>query len=147
MCLPAERAFARQSDGTLWCCFRENNDAHICYSNDNGFNWVDQEVCGDYTSIGPSIATDSNDVVHMIWYGAGPRAGISLISVSRAIALLQGSESVRWQHVKRMAKPVLRHRIRLTTQASRDQMTEDQMIDKLLENIEADHNLAARGLA
>ena len=83
----------------------------------------------------------------MIWYGAGPRAGISLISVSRSYALMQGCEQVRWDHVKRMAKPVLRHRIRLTAQASRDQITEDQMIERMIENLEANYNLAAKGLA
>lgn len=83
---------------------------------------------------------------HMIWYGAGPRAGISLISVSRAYALMEGSETVRWAHIKRMAKPVLRHRVRLTAQASRDQITEDEMIDRMIENLETTHSLASKGL-
>ena len=94
----------------------------------------------------PDDETCAQQFRNMIWYGAGPRAGISLISVSRAYALMQGSETVRWEHVKRMAKPVLRHRIRLTAQASRDQITEDEMIDRMIENLESSSTLASKGL-
>jgi MoxR-like ATPase len=81
-----------------------------------------------------------------VWYGAGPRAGISLISVCRALAVLEESEVVRWRHVRRMAKPVLRHRIRLTAQALRDQVNEDAFIDQLLERLEAQQSNLAQGL-
>lgn len=82
----------------------------------------------------------------MIWYGAGPRAGISLISVARAFALLSGSESVRWTHIHRMLKPVLRHRIKLTAQAHRDQISEDELVDSLVQRLIEKHNMAADGL-
>jgi MoxR-like ATPase len=81
----------------------------------------------------------------MIWYGAGPRAGISLISVTRSLALLEGSDTVRWRHVKRLAKPVLRHRLRLAVQAQTEQHAEDQFIDTLLEQLEESAQLAAKG--
>ncbi|SMF55623.1 AAA family ATPase [Pseudobacteriovorax antillogorgiicola] len=95
----------------------------------------------------PDDETCPKEFRQLIWYGAGPRAGISLISVSRAFALMNGSEQVRWEHVKRMAKPVLRHRIRLAAQASRDQITEDHMIDRMLEALESNYNLSAKGLS
>lgn len=82
-----------------------------------------------------------------IWYGAGPRAGISLISASRAYALLSKSEVVRWQHIKRMARPVLRHRIRLAAHASRDGMTEDQIVDSLIERIQGERGNQALGIS
>lgn len=72
-----------------------------------------------------------------IWFGAGTRAGLSLISVARSLAFIQGGEAVRWEHIKRMAKPVLRHRIKLTAQAFRDQQTADRMIDHIVERVEA----------
>jgi MoxR-like ATPase len=81
-----------------------------------------------------------------LWYGAGPRAGISLISASRAFALLNQSEVVRWHHIKRMAKPVLRHRIRLAAHAAREGITEDQVVDQLLERIQADRGNQALGI-
>lgn len=81
-----------------------------------------------------------------LWYGAGPRAGISLISASRAYALMTHSEGVRWQHIKRMARPVLRHRIRLAAHAVRDGLTEDQVVDQLLERVQADRGNQALGI-
>jgi MoxR-like ATPase len=81
-----------------------------------------------------------------LWYGAGPRAGISLISASRAYALMSQSEVVRWQHIKRMARPVLRHRVRLAAHAARDGMTEDQIVDMLLDRVQADRGNQALGI-
>ncbi|MFK7872847.1 MAG: AAA family ATPase [Oligoflexales bacterium] len=68
-----------------------------------------------------------------IWYGAGPRAGISLISVARSYALLQGEKVVRWQHVERMALPCLRHRMRISVHSSTENRKEDDMILQILE--------------
>lgn len=69
-------------------------------------------------------------------YGAGPRAGIFLLSVARAYALLQGSEEVRWRHIRRLARPVMRHRIRLSLAALHDGLDTDSVIDQLLSEIE-----------
>ncbi len=93
----------------------------------------------------PKDAACPDSVKNLIWYGAGPRAGISLISVCRAIALLEGSDTVRWRHVKRMAKPVLRHRIRLGIHAQSEQYAEDQIIDILVKQIEEQAELKAKG--
>jgi MoxR-like ATPase len=81
-----------------------------------------------------------------IWYGAGPRAGISLVSVARALALVQQEESVRWEHVRRMALPVLRHRVRLTAQGMREGMDEDAVVGELLGRLEARLGNLARGV-
>ncbi len=87
------------------------------------------------------------DLKEVIWYGAGPRAGISLISLSRAYALLNGEEAVRWAHLRRMAVPALRHRIRLTAQAGRDRANEDQVVNELLHRLENKHKFLAKGIA
>lgn len=81
-----------------------------------------------------------------VWYGAGPRAGISLVAVSRAYALLQGESRVRWQHIKRMAPAVLRHRIKLTS-LDGGQDREDQFIGSMIESLEGKQNLAAHGIS
>ena len=75
-----------------------------------------------------------------LWYGAGPRAGISLVSVSRSLALMDGMEHVSWKHVRRLAKPVLRHRLRLTLAASRDRLNIDDLIETLLVGLEKRHS-------
>ncbi len=80
-----------------------------------------------------------------LWYGAGPRAGISLVSVCRSLALMEASEDVRWKHVRRLAKPVLRHRLRLTLAASRDRLNIDDLIETLLVRLEERHSSLALG--
>jgi MoxR-like ATPase len=80
-----------------------------------------------------------------IWYGAGPRAGLSLISTGRSLALIEGSESLRWRHIKQMAKPVLRHRLRLSLQSMQDQMNEDRIIDDLVNDLEEKYAYLAKG--
>lgn len=82
-----------------------------------------------------------------IWYGAGPRAGLSLVSMARALALVERSESVRWSHVRRLAKPVMRHRVRLTAQGARDGMDEDRLIDELVVRLEERQKNLAKGIA
>ncbi len=81
-----------------------------------------------------------------LWYGAGPRAGLSLITACKAYALIQQSETVRWAHVRRMARPVMRHRIRLAAHAARDGLSEDQIVDALLERVQADRGNHALGV-
>ena len=95
----------------------------------------------------PSDSKCPNEIKDSIWYGAGPRAGISLVSMSRSMALLDGSETVRWSHVRKIVKPVLRHRIRLTAHASRDRVTEDKIIDTLVERLETKHTFLAKGIS
>lgn len=70
-----------------------------------------------------------------LWYGAGPRAGIGLISTARALALIEGEERVRWRHIERLAGPVMRHRIKLTPQAVHDGFDEDRIVNDVIEHL------------
>ncbi len=111
---------------------------------------VDHEIIGGINelvrSTRPTDETCPDDLKRLIWYGAGPRAGISFISVCRALALIEGCESIRWRHVRRMANPVLRHRIRLTAQGSHERLEEDQVIKLLLDRLEDQRTNLAKGL-
>jgi MoxR-like ATPase len=60
---------------------------------------------------------------------------------------MSNSEVVRWQHIKRMAKPVLRHRIRLAAHAMRDGMTEDQVVETLIDRVQAERGNQALGIS
>ena len=80
-----------------------------------------------------------------IIYGASPRAGLSLIALSKSLALLQNDDEVRWQHVARMAKPALRHRLKLSSAAARAEMSADSLIDALLEHLTQQHKKLAEG--
>ena len=79
------------------------------------------------------------DLKASIWYGSSPRGGISLISASRALALIDKQDCVRWRHLKRLAPAVLRHRIRLNTYTDDQQNSEDQIISQLLSRMEEKH--------
>jgi MoxR-like ATPase len=68
-------------------------------------------------------------------WGAGPRASDYLILAAKAHAILGGSLHVTPDHVREVAKPVLRHRILTNFNAEADQVTTDQIIEKLLEEI------------
>lgn len=94
----------------------------------------------------PQDPTCPQQLKQALWYGAGPRAGLALITACRALALLQQSETVRWSHIRRLAKPVMRHRIRLAAHATRDGITEDQVIDTLLDRVQAERANQGMGL-
>jgi MoxR-like ATPase len=65
-------------------------------------------------------------------WGAGPRASEFLVLGAKATALLAGATHVTPDHVKAVAKPVLRHRLLLNFNAEADQVTTDNIIDDLL---------------
>ncbi len=65
--------------------------------------------------------------------GASPRAAQALIRASRAKAFLEGRFNVSFQDVKETAFPVLRHRILLSFDAISEGMTEDNVMQKILE--------------
>ena len=92
--------------------------------------------------VGSSRPSDSRcpgDLKSFIWYGAGPRAGLSLVAASKALAFLNQDSQVRWKHVQQMAYPVLRHRIRLSPEGAEELVQEDQIISHLLERLTEKH--------
>ena len=78
-------------------------------------------------------------------YGAGTRAGLSLISASKTLAFMDGSEAVAWRHIEPLLKPCLRHRIKLTSSAYYDALTEDNVIDSLTENLKSKYKNLIEG--
>lgn len=70
-----------------------------------------------------------------ILVGAGPRASIGLHLASKAVALLDGREFATPDDVKRVAKPVLRHRIVLRPEAEIEGFTADACLDQLLAGV------------
>ena len=68
-------------------------------------------------------------------WGAGPRASEFMILGAKAQAILQGSTHVNPEHVKMVARPILRHRIMLNFNAEADQVTTDNIIDDLLAHV------------
>ncbi len=67
-------------------------------------------------------------------WGAGPRAGQSLLLGAKARAVLEGRAVAAPEDVLAVALPVLRHRILLNFQAEADGIDTDQVITRLLED-------------
>jgi len=69
--------------------------------------------------------------------GAGPRGGIALARAARAAALIAGRDFVTPADVKRMALPVLRHRVTPAPELEIEGHTSDAILKSLLEKVEA----------
>lgn len=69
--------------------------------------------------------------------GAGPRASIALIRCARVEAVFNGRDFVLPDDIKAVMKPVLRHRIILSADAEIDGMNPDDMLQLLLDRVEA----------
>ncbi len=69
--------------------------------------------------------------------GAGPRASIALLRAARAQALLNGHDFVTPDDVQGITKAVLRHRISLTADLEIEGYRADDIIDNLIDQIEA----------
>jgi MoxR-like ATPase len=65
-------------------------------------------------------------------YGASTRAPQHLILGGKARALMDGRYNVSFEDIRALAKPVLRHRVLTNFHAQSEQVTSDQIIDKLL---------------
>ncbi len=74
-------------------------------------------------------------VRRMVDYGAGPRAGIFLIQGARAMAAMDGRFSVAIDDVKKIAIPVLRHRVSTNFQAQAEGKTSEDVITQLLQTV------------
>lgn len=70
-----------------------------------------------------------------IAYGASPRATIYLTLAARAHAFLQGRGYVTPQDVKSIAPDVLRHRLIVTYEAEAEQLTADDLVTRILNEL------------
>jgi MoxR-like ATPase len=72
----------------------------------------------------------------LIRFGASPRASINLTVASRAMAFLRRRGFVIPEDVKELAADVLRHRIILSYEAEAQEMTTDDVIQRILASVE-----------
>lgn len=74
-------------------------------------------------------------VRELVDWGAGPRAGQFLINGGKALAAMDGRFSVAIEDVRKIAVPVLRHRLSTNFQAQAEGMTTEDIILRLLKEI------------
>jgi MoxR-like ATPase len=74
-------------------------------------------------------------VKRYVRWGAGPRAGQALILGAKAHAILRGHPAVSPDDIRRVAFPVLRHRILPNFAAEAEGITSENIIEEVLETI------------
>jgi MoxR-like ATPase len=75
------------------------------------------------------------ELQHYITFGASPRASINLILAGRALAFVRGRAYALPQDVRDMALDVMRHRLVLSYEALSDNVSGDDLLNKILERI------------
>ncbi|RLD11865.1 MAG: ATPase [Chlamydiae bacterium] len=76
------------------------------------------------------------DIKDYIQFGASPRATLALTIASKAHAFLEGRGYVTPQDVKSIGLDVLRHRIIISYEAEAEEMTSDDVVQKIFDEIE-----------
>ncbi|MCK5655667.1 MAG: AAA family ATPase [Candidatus Aureabacteria bacterium] len=75
------------------------------------------------------------DTKNYIEYGASPRATIYLTLAAKAYAFLQGRGYVTPQDIKSIGLDVLRHRVIITYEAEADDITPEDIINKVFDTV------------
>jgi len=81
------------------------------------------------TKLAPTFVSE-----YLSW-GAGPRAAQYLILGAKARAVLHGRFNVSCEDVRRIAHPVLRHRLFTNFNADSEGVTPDNLVDRLLQAV------------
>ena len=80
-------------------------------------------------------------VKEFVSWGAGPRAGLALVTAAKARAILEGRAYAITEDVRKMALPVMRHRIATTFNAEAAGVTTDSIVTRLVETVSAHDEL------
>ena len=76
------------------------------------------------------------DLKPLISYGASPRASIMLTLAGKAHAFLQGRGYVTPDDIKQIGTDVLRHRVLVTYEAEAEDITSDDIVKKIFDQVE-----------
>ena len=76
------------------------------------------------------------NLVSLIAYGGSPRASISLAKAAKSYAFIKRRGSVIPEAVRAVCHDVLRHRIGLTYEAEAENITSEEIITEILNNVE-----------
>jgi MoxR-like ATPase len=71
-----------------------------------------------------------------LFLGGSPRASIAVLNASKAFAAINGRDFVIPEDIKKVIKPVLRHRLILTPEREMEGMTTDKVIDMIIQSVE-----------
>ena len=71
-----------------------------------------------------------------LFLGASPRASIALLNGAKAYAAVNGRDFVTPEDIKRIALPVLRHRVMMTPDKEMEGATADEIVKQIVDKIE-----------
>ena len=77
-----------------------------------------------------------NDLSNLIDFGASPRASINLVLASKARAFLEHRGYITPEDVRYIGADILRHRVILTYEAEAEEITSDDIVQRLFDTIE-----------
>jgi MoxR-like ATPase len=97
---------------------------------DDILTWINRLVRA--TRPGPE---SPEQIKEFVQWGAGTRAGQSLVVCAKARAFIQGRYAVKPEDIEVLARPVLRHRILLNFKAEADGIQTDEIIGNLLTQV------------
>jgi MoxR-like ATPase len=83
----------------------------------------------------PAEAGAAARVQKYVRWGAGPRAGQALVLGAKALALLDGRLAASPADVRRVALPVMRHRVLPNFAAEAEGITAEQLVGEVLEHV------------
>ena len=67
--------------------------------------------------------------------GASPRAGQALISAAKVMALMKGRFNVAYSDINALAKPVLRHRMKMNFEAIAERVSPDDVVEMIIDEV------------
>jgi MoxR-like ATPase len=71
-----------------------------------------------------------------LYLGASPRASIAIMDASKALAAINGRDFVTPDDIKKVATPILGHRVILTPEREMEGFTPEKVIKQIMETIE-----------
>ena len=80
----------------------------------------------------PELANSPASAKKYVKYGASPRAAQGLITAAKVRALMEGRYNVSYEDIEALARPVLRHRIKVNYTAINEKLTADDVIGMLV---------------
>lgn len=71
-----------------------------------------------------------------LYLGASPRASIAIMDASKALAAISGRDFITPDDIKKVATPILAHRIILTPEREMEGLTAEHVVKQIIESIE-----------
>ncbi|MEM8846899.1 MAG: MoxR family ATPase [Bacteroidota bacterium] len=132
-------------------------EVRILESKHNQKNVVEEELVNsvlsaaeiaEYQKIIKEITVEKNLITYIasivnntrnnanLYLGASPRASIALMDASKALAAMNGRDFITPDDIKKVAAPILSHRIILTPEREMEGLTANQVVQQIVESIE-----------